>query len=148
MVSFYPDNSSINDHLKIVQEIISRMSRNSSACKTWCITIVAAILVILSDNISSNHVFISAVPIFLFCYLDAYYLDLERRFRTEYNYFVKKLHEGSLDNSEIFNIGLSNRPVHQNIYAFIKSIGSPSVWPFYSILIISIVLIKILVLKS
>ena len=35
-------------------------------------------------------------------FLDVYYLSLEQRFRCAYNEFVSKLHDGSLDQTEVF----------------------------------------------
>lgn len=40
--------SSIEKNIEVVQEIINRMENNLSNCKTWCVTIVSAIIVLHS----------------------------------------------------------------------------------------------------
>lgn len=45
-----PESSAVQSYLGILQNIISRMANNSSNCKTWCITIVSAILVVIVDK--------------------------------------------------------------------------------------------------
>ena len=52
-----PDNGeygencqAVQAHLGIVQSVIQRMSANSASCKTWCITLVSAILVVVANK--------------------------------------------------------------------------------------------------
>ena len=101
-VSF--DSSSVHSYLTIIQSVISRMAANSSSCKTWCITLVSAIVVIISKNDDPNYVWIAIIPILLFFFLDTYYLSLERQFREVYNSFIRKLHHGEATVEDVFYI--------------------------------------------
>lgn len=87
------DSTSVQSHLTILQNVIQRMASNSTACKTWCITLVSAVLVIVADKGKPDYAFISFLPIIVFAFLDAYYLTLERSFRVRYDDFVNKLHD-------------------------------------------------------
>ncbi len=71
----------VQDYLAMLQGIITRMSTNSSNCKTWTVTIVAAILVLLVDkDIKIPNAWICFIPVVLFYFLDCFYLGMERRF--------------------------------------------------------------------
>jgi hypothetical protein len=79
---FKENSQAVQAHLGISQAIIQRMAANSASCKTWCITLVSAILVIVADKCKSQYALIAIVPIILFLVLDTYYLALERMFRN------------------------------------------------------------------
>ena len=87
------NSSSVQTHLQMYQAVIARMASNSSSVKTWCVTLVAALLVLFSDAKLESNVYIVFVPVVLFFILDVYYLALEKRFRAAYNNFVERLHQ-------------------------------------------------------
>ncbi|MDP2601628.1 MAG: hypothetical protein Q8S00_03430 [Deltaproteobacteria bacterium] len=98
------DSPSVQSYLTILQSVISRMATNSSSCKTCCVTLVSAIVVIIADKGKPDYVWISIVPIALFLLLDAYYRSLERQFRTVYNDFIRKLHFGTATVEDVFYV--------------------------------------------
>lgn len=127
------DSPSVQSYLVILQNVISRMATNSASCKTWCITIVSAILVVIADKSKPDYVLIALIPIFLFLFLDAYYLGLERAFRELYNTFIKKLHTEEASIEDTFMVSPDGGTIHILILAF-KSLFSISVLPFYGVL--------------
>ena len=54
-------------YLQFLQNNIARMNTNSAQAKTWCITIVAALLAIFADTKNSLFLFICITPIIMFC---------------------------------------------------------------------------------
>lgn len=79
-------------HLEFIQSNIARMNQCSFQMKGWMITVVTALLALYAASISSetgvgNNVFIyiAIAPTVLFWYLDAFYLQQERKFRGIYN---------------------------------------------------------------
>ena len=72
-------------HLEFIQNIINRMNSNSFQIKEWMITIVSALLALYASSDNVTYIFVAIVPILLFWYLDAYYLQLERKFRGLYD---------------------------------------------------------------
>ncbi len=134
--SYTDESAAVQAHLKISQSIILRMSANSSSCKTWCITILAAILVVLADKGNPNYALIAFVPTILFLILDAYYLALERCFRESYNLFIDKLHNGQITASDLYSVG----PSKSYLKPVLKSFLSFSIWPFYLTLGVMILL--------
>ncbi len=72
-------------HLEFIQNVITRMNTNSFQIKGWSIVIVSAHLAIYAST-KNNYFFLIAVfPTLIFWFLDAYYLNQERKFRGLYN---------------------------------------------------------------
>ncbi|WMW26119.1 hypothetical protein RE474_05200 [Methanolobus sediminis] len=132
------NSQAIQAHLGIMQSVIQRMAANSASCKTWCITLVSGILVILTDENKSQNAFIALVPIILFFSLDTYYLALERMFRQSYNNFIEKLHTGNIQINDLYVV----TPTGSLKTTFATSIASFSVWPFYLTLVAVIIIVK------
>lgn len=84
MAKFKFDKEDIRQHLQMQQDIINRMATNSSNCKTWLITIVAALtaLQITRDEITSYGWLIPILCV-MFWYLDSFYLGLEKVHRDK-----------------------------------------------------------------
>lgn len=84
------------EHLKMIQDVITRMASNSFSLKGWAVTLVAAIFALTWANISRGFLLIALIPIFAFWALDAYYLNLERKNRKLYDK-VRKMDEAEID---------------------------------------------------
>ena len=69
-------------HLEFIQNIINRMNSNSFQIRM--ITIVSALLALYASSDNVIYIFVAIVPTLLFWYLDAYYLQQERKFRELY----------------------------------------------------------------
>lgn len=123
----------VQSHLGVLQGVINRMAANSSSCKTWCIALVSAIVVIIADKTKPDYVWISIVPISLFVFLDSYYLGLEKRFRDRYNEFIRQLHAGNATVEDLF-IVTPGRGCWAFVVSTVQALCSLSVWPFYGLL--------------
>lgn len=123
--------SLIQTHLTILQGVIARMASNSAACKTWAITIVSAVLVIVADKGKPQYAWLALIPIAAFAILDVYYLALERQFRRAYTSFVKRLHRGLTTEDELFEI----KPEGKVYQEMMTAVWSFSIWPFYGMVV-------------
>ncbi|HRJ53217.1 MAG TPA: hypothetical protein PLE99_10645 [Candidatus Thiothrix moscowensis] len=47
---------------------------------------------------------LTIIPAILFCFLDAYYLALEKQFRAAYGKFINDLHSGTLQAGELYKV--------------------------------------------
>ncbi len=122
------ESSAVRAHIEMMQGVITRMAENSRSCKLWCVTLVAAILVLVARTGEPRHVLIALVPTLLFLFLDSYYLALERAFIKSQNAFVAKLHDNELKKSEVYKVvptGMNWRLVVRCLW------GSISILPFY-----------------
>lgn len=76
------------EYLVVIQKVIARLAGNASTVKGWSVTLVSAILAFAAskDATSATALFGVAgmVPVIFFWYLDAYYLNLERKYRRLY----------------------------------------------------------------
>lgn len=124
---FRENSEAVQAHLTITQSVIQRMASNSASCKTWCITLVSAILVVVADKGKPQLALIALIPILLFLALDTYYLALEKMFRNAYNVFIDKLHKGDINASDVYAVA----PVGSWPRTLAVSLRSFSVWPFY-----------------
>lgn len=128
---FRENSQAVQSHLNILQSVINRMAANSVSVKAWCVTLVSAILILGADKGKSDYVWIAIIPTFLFLTLDAYYLALEKEFRNSYKKFVRRLHSGTLNSHELFEINPSGNHKKE----LLNSLFSISVLPFYLTLI-------------
>lgn len=122
-----PEAASIQTHLGIIQNVIQRMSTDSTNCKAWCVTLVAAVLVIVADKGKPDYAWIALLPTVVFCALDAYYLALEKAFRNCYNQFVSKLRAGTLTEQDLYSV----MPIGNMSKLQLEALKSFSVWGFY-----------------
>jgi len=72
-------------HLEFIQNVITRMNTNSFQIKGWSIVIVSALLAIYASTKDNYFFLVAVLPTLIFWFLDAYYLNQERKFRGLYN---------------------------------------------------------------
>lgn len=133
------NSSSVHTYLSLLQGVISRMAGNGAACKTWCLTLATA-TVVFGVNGDNRIIALAFLPIGVFFLLDAYYLSLERDFRKMYNGFVSEIHKQVADEAKLFEL----KPTGGWSYrgrATARAFGSPSILPFYVILVIAVLAI-------
>lgn len=142
-ILFLAYTTAVQSHLTIAQSIIQRMASNSASCKAWCITLVSAILVIVTgkENIQAKYTLIAMIPTLLFLVLDTYYLALEKMFRNSYNSFIEKLHKNQITPSDLYVVS----PTGNIFKSFFCSLKSFSIWPFYLMLFLMIWIAKYLI---
>ena len=136
------ESSAVQKHLEIIQGVISRMAENSRSSKVWCVTLVAAILVLVARTGKAEHALIALAPTALFYLLDAYYLMLEKRFRNSYNNFVDRLHVGQLVTSDLYTVIGYGSKVRIFLWAMFQSF---SVLPFYFVVVVTVLLAWLLI---
>lgn len=144
-------------HVNMMQGIIKRMASNSTSCKQWCIVLITALLTFSKGN--QNPMDLSKVcllPLILFCFLDCFYLGLERQMKGKLKNIVYRLNKGDNIEAEIFLTGTEssrNKDICEKIESWFFHIGiqlwntvwaftSFSVFPFYICLYYLILYLK------
>lgn len=145
------DPINIQTHIVAHQAIISRMAANSANCKGWCVTLVSAIFVLGIDREKPIALLVALIPIFVFWFLDSYYLKLEREFRetfTKFVYSLKPLEKAVVAESSDLEEKLNPK---NGLFIFLtrdpnkkKTFLSESVAPFYLPLLLGIVCLTVL----
>lgn len=138
--------SEVQLYLKMLEDVISRMASNSSQCKNW---LLAILLAVITYSISHNSLFacknLCYASLFLFAFLDCYYLCREKFFRRVEEQFIISVIEGDyVDKLFKFNLeqneGLKKKCERYLCFTF-KTFLSFSIIPFYICLFIIVYLI-------
>lgn len=80
-------------YLQMIQNLIQRMATNSFQLKGWAITLVGVTAALTVDSTNTRMRFWLLLPLFVFWFLDAYYLRLERVYRLLYRHVATCLPE-------------------------------------------------------
>lgn len=72
-------------YLEMVQNIIDRMGRNSFAIKNWFVVALSGILTLMFSQGKTNVLWAGICLSAFLWVLDAYYLNLERKYRSKYS---------------------------------------------------------------
>ncbi len=116
-------------HLEFIQDVITRMGRNSFALKGWTVTIVAALFALSFKAPNSHIIWIGIIPIVLFWYLDSFYLQQERLYRSLYDK-VRQLNEDEID----FSMKASFKEFDRKENRLLSCVKSKKELSFYGIL--------------
>lgn len=119
-------------HLELIQGVISRMAGNLFYLRGWVVTLIAGVLVLLTQLNSGKLpiVFLTLVTFLFWCY-DGYFLAQEKMFRYLYEK-VRKQKEEEID----FSMDVSEfRGNAQNTVIF--CMFSPTLRYFYGLLLLS-----------
>ena len=123
------DSEAVRAHLAGLQGTVSRLAGNSAQCKTWAVTLTAALLALTLEKGIAVAMPVAALPIVIFALLDTYYLSLERRTRNLYIAFADKIRGDVVPESAealLFSFGRTQTNV-----TFRACLRSGSVWIFY-----------------
>lgn len=119
-------------HLEFIQTIITRMSKNSFMIKGWTITILTAIFLLANKDTNSCFVFVALTPTIFFFFLDAYYLQIERKYR--------KLYDLVISENSVKSMSLKVLPSsREDKTTFIQALFSKTIITFYVGLIVALI---------
>lgn len=122
-------------HLGFIQGVITRMAGNLFYLRGWVITIIAGILVLLTQTTSGKLpiIFLASIIVIFWGY-DGYFLALERKFRDLYDE-VREKKESEIDFSMKFSKAILDRKQNSIIFC----IFSPTLRYFYGPLLLAAV---------
>ena len=124
--------------MEFCQDIIKRMADNSFRLKQWFLLVPIVTLfskIIFFEKLQYQlHIdnLLLLAPLFIFPYLDAYYLQQERLFREVYNDFMRCINKSKI-NRKPFDMKPTKEQRDQ--FSIWNVIFSISVAPFYFIII-------------
>lgn len=115
-------------YLQMLQEPISRMSTSSAIFKGFAATIVAGIATLSYPETNQLILALSFVPVFLFMFLDIYYLRLEKGYR----YLYEEVRSGRHPIDFSMLLPKDAKKAKARVWDCLKS---PSIWLFYPAMI-------------
>jgi len=139
------ESGAVQGYLSTLQGVIGRMASNSASCKTWCVSLVSALLVVVVDRHRPDLLPLAGVPILMFVVLDAYYLALERVFRGTYKTVVEKVADGTATEADLFAIE-PGADAGKKASEIFPAMGSFAIWPFYGFLVALTLLARVVLL--
>ena len=125
-------------HLEFIQATITRMNQNSFQIKGWMITIISALLALYANSGNTIYTFIAIVPTIVFWFLDAYYLQQERKFRGVYNDVAGLSSENN--RLEIREFEMPIQKYQCGKYCYFNVLFSKTIFPLYGIVIVGLVI--------
>ena len=133
------EESNKAQHREFVQTAITRMNTNSFQLKAMMITITAAFLAVFGANSKSVFILIPIPIVFLFWFLDAYYLQMERKFRAIYRDICDLTSEDEKLTTSVFQM---NPKLYKGWdYSFLKVFLWSSIAPLYLFIIASLTIV-------
>lgn len=130
-------------HLEFIQSTITRMNQNSFQIKGWMITIVSALLALYASSEKPVYIVIAVVPAIIFWFLDAYYLQQERRFRGVYNDVAGLSPEDCRIDVREFEMPIQKYQCGK--YCYFNVLFSRTIFPLYGIVIVGLIIAFILI---
>ena len=120
-------------YLQIIESAIDRMGSNSAILKGFAAAVLAGISALASiADISVIILMATLFPVLLFGYLDAKYLQVEKKFRMLYE--KVRLEEKDIDFS--MKTDFAKAELRKGKATLLNAVGSWSVWPFYGLLLV------------
>jgi hypothetical protein len=127
----YPaDNPAVTTHITLLQGIINRLAGNSSSCKTWCLSLVGALIGLTGATHNAAIVTFALVPVVIFGGVDTAYLAQERAYRVLYGEIVGKVRARTYELADALNARAA-----LTFGGYFRALRSWSIWPVYGGLI-------------
>jgi hypothetical protein len=124
------ESSITQTHITTLQNTIARLSNYSMNCKTWAVTIVSALCVVIFDPQKVTYFYVVIIPIILFWLFDCYYLGLEKVFRIIYDDFLQNIRNDTTSICDDIQFSVKGK----RLINFFKAMISMSTTPLYGIL--------------
>jgi len=121
------------EHLKMIEDIIARMANNSFLLKSWAVSLISAILLFADYKQNLVFVWMAICPIFVFWFLDALYLQLERKYKKLYK-LVRQDYIDKTNKITLFDMDTKNIEV-EKLFCIMFS---KSIVPIYSIILATV----------
>lgn len=114
-------------YLEMIQNVIQRMANNSFLLKGWTVSLIVAIFALADKTMNQTYFGFTYIPIVVFWFLDAYYLQLERKYTT--------LFDDARQKKEVdFDLSIkavNYKSTQKEHLRYIKCLFSTSEWLFY-----------------
>lgn len=125
----------LHKEIDLIQGVITRMANNSFLLKGWLITLIAVILALSKDTILIRDItylgIIICFPVFVFWYLDAFFLHTERCYRKLYEWVIQ-----NRENTDEHLYSLNYKRFEKDVQSVIRIMFSETLFPFYGLTII------------
>jgi hypothetical protein len=130
------DSPAATAHIAMLQGIITRLANNSASAKTWCLTLVAALLSLAGAVHAPPMIHATIVPILVFGFVDVMYLATEVAYRNLYTQVVQTMRDGTYGRHSVYDA--TARP---DAGCIISAIASWSIIPYNALVLFYVIAI-------
>lgn len=127
------ENEIIHKELDLIQSVINRMANNSFLLKGWLVSLIAVVLALSKDTIVATDLnyfcLILLLPVVVFWYLDAFFLNKEKCYRKLYEWVIE-----NRQSSSDFLYSLNYKRFENKVDNVYKIMFSKTLWPFYGLI--------------
>jgi hypothetical protein len=120
------DNPAVMAHITLLQGIINRLANNSASCKTWCLTLVGALVSLAGATRVPGIITFALVPVVIFGFMDTMYLTQEKAYRELYKRTVETIRAGSYTKQNVYEAR-----AEISFRLFLSAIRSWAICPVY-----------------
>jgi hypothetical protein len=120
------ESPAVTAHMNLLQGIINRLANNSASCKTWCLTLVSALVSLAGAMRAPGIITFALVPVVIFGFMDAMYLAQEKSYRELYGRVVASIRNGPYTLNDVYEASAPLRAEH-----VFSALASWSIYPVY-----------------
>lgn len=129
------DETTLHKEIDLIQGVINRLANNSFLLKGWTVTLIIAVLALTKDTLVNENViyfsFILLLPLFVFWYLDAFFLHKEKCYLELYNWVIV-----NRPTSEEYKYDLNYKRFIDKVDSIFKVMMTPTIGIFYGTIIL------------
>lgn len=134
-------NEELFKEIDLIQGCINRMANNSFLIKGWALGVFAGVTAFTKGENMNNIVLLlctTVVPFICFWVLDAYFLQIERKYRAMYTERLTKRKNN--DSDELFNLN----PSKYKVSSILRIMFSQTLTIFYGIPFLTSIIVLII----
>lgn len=139
------DKDILHKEIDLIQSVITRMANNSFLLKGWLISLIAVVLALSKESwllsCPATLCLILCFPVFIFWYLDGFFLHREKCYRKLYEWVIENR---SSTNEHLYSLDFSR--FKKEVRSIPRIMLSQTLWPFYGLTLL-LLLIVFLILK-
>ncbi len=128
----------LHKEIDLIQGVITRMANNSFLLKGWIVSLIAVLLALTKDTIVATQLLyfcvILLIPVFVFWYLDAFFLHKERCYIKLYEWVIS-----NRQTSNDFLYDLNYRRFENQVHSIWKIMRSDTLGLFYGFIVLILI---------
>lgn len=129
------DETTLHKEIDLIQGVINRLANNSFLLKGWTVTLIIAVLALTKDTlVTENVIYFSLIlllPLFVFWYLDAFFLHKEKCYLELYNWVIV-----NRPTSDEYKYDLNYKRFIDKVDSIFKVMMTPTIGIFYGTIIL------------
>jgi len=128
-------NVIIHKEIDLIQSCINRMANNSFFVKGGMITLLSALVILLTYNIEVQIIAgLTSVVVFCCWYLDGFFLKTEKLYRLKYEWVIVERPKGNFEN--LYDLNPYNKAMwknSKNTESIVRVMFTKTLIPFYAL---------------